>query len=97
VPRPARRPAPEPPLRLSHLLPLLWLGLVLWAYWHLALAPFAPDPAEIEAVRLADRWAVPLLALVLLTGIIRYFRGRASEAGPAGERVPPGSAGQDTP
>lgn len=78
--------------RLLELVPLAWLALTLTAYWFVVAAPAerveqlaAPVPGLAEA----DRAAAPLLAALLLVGIIRYFGLRNSSrhalSSPAGD------------
>ena len=61
--------------------PLAWLALVACAYALLALPPWPASPAEMRAevpgLAALESAVLPLLAAVLLTGIIRYFRLRS--------------------
>ena len=85
-------------LSASDLIPLAWLALTGWAYYGLAAAGWDLRGASIPQVEQAEVVVLPLLALVLGTGIIRYFRGRSpQEDAAAAERAPAAGAGQDTP
>ena len=82
-PPPADRPAPL--LRWLDLVPLAWLGLVLIAYAALVLSG-PPGPDRPTGVLQAERAALPLLAALCLTGIIRYLclrKASATEDAPA--------------
>lgn len=68
---------PSKPLeRVLDLVPVAWLALTLTAYWFVVSAP-AERPEQLSApvpgLAEADRAAAPLLAALLLIGIIRYF------------------------
>jgi hypothetical protein len=83
----------------SIVIPCVWLALVIRAYLALAAVPYgAPTAAQVPAVEAADRAVVPLLALVTLTAIIRYFRRRRGpERAPAEERPADAVGAQDRP
>lgn len=74
------------------LLPLLWLALVLAAYGFVTAArldvPYRELAKEIPEVGQLGLLGVPVLALTLLAGIIRYFRLRRA---PRTAPDPPGS------
>ena len=80
----------------TDLLPIAWLGLVIWAYLGLAAAPYSPAGEPVPVVAAADRAVVPLLALLLLTAIIRYFR-RRDASGSAAADVCARKGAQDRP
>lgn len=58
--------------RVLGLLPAVWLLLVVSVFGYVAFAP-AGSPTLATGLVAADRVAGPLLAALLLTGIIRYF------------------------
>lgn len=92
-------PAGESPvIRLVlDLVPIAWLVLVLFAFW--GLATFSPQRARDESplVLSADRAVLPLLALLMLVAIIRYFSLRTrSISNPAASSAVP-SEGRDRP
>jgi hypothetical protein len=80
-------PRPEPPeanaapdaqpqtpwLRWLDLVPLGWLGLVIYAYRLLASYPIVADRSQVPGVPAAEAAVLPLLAALGLAGIIRYF------------------------
>jgi hypothetical protein len=76
---------PPPVLRWLDLVPLAWLALVLAAYAALVFSS-PPGPERPTGVLQAERTALPLLAALCLTGIIRYLclrNTRATEDAPA--------------
>lgn len=95
------RPNAEPPtFHAFDIIPLVWLFLVGLAYYELAVADWSRGPDSGMAPGVARvEWAVlPLLALLLVTGIIRYFHGRfPREDAAAAEGARDAGAGQDTP
>jgi len=94
-------PNPQrPTLNASDIIPLAWLSLVGWACYQLAIADWRPGPdgGAAPGVAAVEGAVLPLLALVLVTGIIRYFRGRSpQEDAAADERARDAGAGRDTP
>lgn len=95
---PAEPPAQSPLIRtVLELVPIAWLVLVLFAFW--GLVTFSPQRArdEAPAVLSADRAVLPLLALLMLVAIIRYFslRNRSNRNPAASSTVP--SEGRDRP
>jgi hypothetical protein len=79
-------------MRWLDLLPLAWLLLVLGAFAALVLSG-APGPERPTRVLQAERAALPLLAALCLTGIIRYLCLRKTSA----TEDAPASAGTATP
>ena len=59
-------------LKWLDVLPVAWLALVVYAYSAIALQP-APGPERPPAVVGAEQWVLPLLAALVIAGIIRYF------------------------
>ena len=94
---PAEPPATDSPLirLVLDLVPIAWLVLVLFAFW--SLVTFSPQRVrdEVPAVLSADRAVLPLLALLMLVAIIRYFslRNRSIRNPAASSAVP--SEGRD--
>jgi hypothetical protein len=70
-------------------LPIAWLVFVLVAYAALALHPWTATAAPVPFVEQASRWAGPLLACLLLTGIMGYFRHRGPHADQEAESSAP--------
>lgn len=75
------------------LLPLAWLALCLFAYGTLVLNPVTPDRETIPGLVEAERLALPLLCVLGIAAIIRYF---ASHHGQPRRSHPEPAAGQDT-
>jgi hypothetical protein len=96
---PATGPAEEDRASWLDLLPLVWLAVVLAAYGFVTAArldvPYRELLQEIPEVTQLGLLGVPVLALTLLAGIIRYFRlRRAPRTGPA--PVGTGNGGGDS-
>jgi hypothetical protein len=76
------------PVRLLDFAPILWLALIALAFAALALYPnpesAALARAPVPPVEAAERLLPPALALLIVTGIIRYCRSRSSDRAAAG-------------
>ena len=87
---PKGRPTPKPkasdPWLWLECLPVIWLALVITAYALLALQPFLfpslRPTAEVPGIAEADRAVLPLLAALVIAGIIRYFSLRNAGRSP---------------
>lgn len=65
---------------MLELVPLCWLALVLFAFACLALYVPVRSTDQVPAVLAADRAVLPLLALLMVVAIIRYFSLRKSSS-----------------
>ena len=92
-PTDARRPAAPRGFTAWDLLPIAWLALCLFAYGALALNPISPDREAIPGLVEAERLALPLLCVLGIAAIIRYF---CLPHGQPRLSKPEPTAGQDT-
>jgi hypothetical protein len=77
----SRRRNPPEWLALLDLAPLLWLCLLFLAYLLLALHPLVPTRAPVPGIAELEAYALPLLAVTVAVGIIRWLVLRGVEAG----------------
>ena len=83
----------SPGFSLWDLLPMAWLTLCLVAYAALVLNPISPDRQAIPGLVEAERLALPLLCVLGIAAIIRYFCLPPGQARRSQEKS---TAGQDT-